>query len=30
MQTRVDHAEDVWAEFTPYYTGASVPGEKKR
>jgi hypothetical protein len=29
MQARVDHAEEVWAELTPYYTGASVPGGKK-
>jgi len=25
VQERVDHAEELWAQLTPYYTSASVP-----
>ena len=29
IQKRVDRAEELWAQLTPYYTNAPAPAEKK-
>ena len=29
IQRRVDRAEELWAQLTPYYTNAPAPAEKK-